>query len=207
MIIVHDLDDTHNEFVVKLLEWHNSLYGTKYVFEDVRSYDLWHLWGGDRESSIKKVYAFYESKYFDEIKPITGAVDAMDVLDNHDNYVVTSRPSTLEQKTRSFTDKYFAGKFRDILITNGYSLNGHSIKKSVICDRLKADVVIEDSLLNAIECSNGDRLVLLFDKPWNRSDDNIKSMHNIVRVYSWKEAIEHIRDYEKYLDFQKMIID
>jgi uncharacterized HAD superfamily protein len=191
---MHDLDDTHNQMVLKLLEWHNTLYGTTFTFNDVVSYHLWHLWGGDRHASIKKFELFYNSDYFDNIEIMSGSKYALEQLKEHTHYIVTSRPSTLKDKTESWVNKHFPSKFKDIIITNAFADGETSLKKSEVCDNIGADIVVEDSLDNAIDCDNGKRLILLFDKPWNQSDTLPKT---IIRVKDWEDAVMHIRDFEK----------
>jgi len=192
MNIVHDLDDTHNQMVVKLLEWHNTLYGTTFTFQDVISYNLWDLWGGDSHASIRKFELFYDSEYFENIEIMPGSKKALEELKAHTHYIVTSRPSTLKHQTESWVHKHFPSTFKDIIITNAHAIDGSALKKSEVCDKIGADIVIEDSLDNAIDCDNGKRLILLMDKPWNQSKNLSET---IIRVKNWEEALKHIRNY------------
>ena len=173
------------------------MYGTSFQFNDVESYHLWDLWGGDRHASMKKFELFYNSEYFDGIEVMPGSIEALQELCTHNNYIVTSRPSALKDKTESWVEKNFPETFSEIIITNAFSNEENFIKKSVVCDRLGANIVLEDSLDNALDCNNGQRLIILFDKPWNQSSNLPK---NIIRVKDWDEALRHIRSYIKDSD-------
>jgi len=78
-----------------------------------------------------------------------------------------------------------------VYFTNHYSKKelNETKKKSNICIELGVELLIEDSLDYAFECSSEKIKVLLLDKPWNKAD---KLPAGVTRVHSWREIIEKI---------------
>ena len=66
-------------------------------------------------------------------------------------------------------------------------------QKLSYCKRISADVMIEDNVKTALYLAENGIRVLLFDAPYNQG-----ILHqNIVRVFSWEEIFELIKEFKK----------
>lgn len=185
-----DMDGVLSNCIASLLMYHNKVYRTNYTSKQVKSHNLRDLWEGTKEEEIKKVYAFFKSPYFRDIKPISGSIEAIDILSkNHELFVITARPYEIEKETKKWVKRYFPNMFRDIILTNEFCLNGNNEKKIDVCFDIGAELIIEDCLANAIDCAINGLDVYLINAPWNKSE----RLHaRIERVKNWKEIINKI---------------
>ncbi len=77
MKIAVDLDEILAEFLASVIAFHNDTYKTKLSKSDFHSYKYWEVWGGNRDEAIQKVYDFHQTPYFQNIKPVAGAIEAI----------------------------------------------------------------------------------------------------------------------------------
>lgn len=184
MKIAIDLDEVLVDFITPLYKWHNDNYGTNLTRDKFYSYNFWKVWGGSREDAIKKVHEFYKTPAFLDLKSVDGAEYAVNLLaKEHKLYVVTSRPLIVYDETIDIVTKRHQNKFEDIILTNQWGHQKSKITKSQKCKHLGADLIIEDSLEYAMECVSDKTKALLYDCPWNISND---LPDGIERFYSWK---------------------
>lgn len=191
MIIGVDLDGILASVHGPILDFHNEEYGTNFGPEDLVNYDLSLLWGCGMSEAIRRVCAFYKTSFMDQTKPISGSVEGVSKLNsNNDLIIITSRPRWLDSKTKSWLNKFFPNKFKDVIHTNQVSQEGEKKeKKSEVCLRVGAEVLIEDCLDYADDCAQENINVLLLDKSWNQSENLHKK---ITRVYDWKDLVDNI---------------
>jgi len=188
MKIAIDLDEIIAGFLDALIKYHNDSYKTTYHKSDFFSYEFWKVIGGTREEAIDKVYGFHDSHFFNEIKPLDGAIEAVKKLkQNNELYLITSRQDDFKEKTRTWIEKYLSNTFEEILHSNAYPRNGISQKKSDLCDSLNVYALIEDNLDYIIECMKPDRKMILFRYPWN---EQRKKPKGIYAVSGWNEALK-----------------
>jgi len=186
-----DLDEILGGLVPELLKFHNDKYKTNFKLEDFFSYKLWEVWGGNREEAIEKIYEFYKTDFFKNIKPIKGSQKAIEKLKkNNELFIITARQNVIKKETRLWVEKNFPNAFSNIHFTNHYAQKEKLKTKKEVCDLLDVDILIEDSLEYSSECVNPKRKIFLMDYPWNKSDNLPK---NIERVYSWEEIIDKIQ--------------
>ena len=190
MNIAIDIDEVLAQFLQAVIDYHNNTYNTNLTTDQFHTYHFWDTWGGTRQEAIDKVADFARSDYFPKIKPVEGAQEAIQILNqNHTLTVITARPETMEKETRLWLNTYFPKTFDQIFFTNHWTDECETRSKGDICNLVNADLLIEDNLDYAHDCLNGKRKVLLFNHPWNQSDDLPDS---ITGVQSWSEALEHI---------------
>ena len=183
-----DLDDVLADTLPALIEYHNDTYNTTFTEDDYHSFHLWKVWGCTKEESNRRVYHFFETPYFKNIKTVSGSQKATKVLkEEHNLYIITSRPRKFSKDTLAWIEKYFPGVFNEVFFTNYSEKNNSDPKKNHVCDLLNVDVFIDDSLDYALECFNEKRQVFLFEAPSNK---NKKFEENLYRVKSWKEILE-----------------
>ncbi|KAF9343586.1 hypothetical protein BGX26_005501, partial [Mortierella sp. AD094] len=111
--------------------------------------------------------------------------------------IVTARQQFVADLTKKFVDRHFPGIFESIYFANHYlteqeKLTFVSKPKSVICRDVHAQLLIDDSLENAVEVAKAGIPVLLFDLQgsykWNKLNDGDKLPDKVTRVKSWKEV-------------------
>ncbi|KAI8637177.1 hypothetical protein BD408DRAFT_425024 [Parasitella parasitica] len=224
-VVAVDLDQTLAHTLESLVEWHNDTYDTYFNVADFTTYEYWKIWGGTREESCIKIRDFYDSIYFDRIEPIQDfALEALKMLKRRHFtlVIITSRQQFVAEKTKRFVDRHYPGIFDSIYFCNldlsdSEQLEYVSKPKSVICQEIGVDVLIDDSLEHAFDCSALGIDVLLYDRQgqyiWNH-DDVLRKKHaqrsaptltstskrlyhqtprelskNMHRMTSWKEII------------------
>lgn len=187
-----DLDEVLADTIKSLLQWHNEIYETNFQRGAVTSYNLWKTWGGNREEAINKVYDFYQSAHFKKIQPVKDSQEGVKKLQLKNRiYVVTSRPHDIYNETLSWISEHFPNQFVEVKLTNQWAKKGKGKNKKDLCKELGIEVIVEDSLEYAQECSQSGIRVLLLDCPWNKS----KEIDRVKRVFSWREIIEELRIY------------
>lgn len=181
-----DMDSVIAEIVNPLIRFHNDVYKTKNKPSDHVMFDLSPIWGCDLDETINRIDEFYRSKYFDLIKPIPGARQAISRLSkNHDLSLITARPYWLETKSIIWLNCYFPNRFKHIHHTNlAHKKSSPHKKKSEVCLDNGVEIMIEDHLEYASDIASVGIPVLLFNQPWNQTKNLPKG---VERVYSWKE--------------------
>jgi len=188
MKIAIDLDDVLINFLPHLIEYHNFEYKTNLTLEQFHCYRFWEIWGGTKEQAVQKVYDFYKTEYFQNLTLVQDSQEAVNILNkNHDLVIITARQNEIKDETVKLVDKYFPNIFNEIYFANFYGRTGISQTKKEICDLVQADVLIEDSIDNSLQCLNSHRKIFLFNRPWNQLSSLPKG---IQRANSWKEILK-----------------
>lgn len=193
MLIGVDLDDVLADTFSNLIAFHNDNYGPYLTKDKFSSWQLSNVFNITEEEAIKRVLEFDDSCYFEGIKPVDGAVDAVNMLKQSNKLIViTSRLDNLLEKTEKWLEKYFSNTFSKVYHTYHSWMGAANKKKKVeICLDLKVDYFIEDSLDYARECAEKGVKVLLYDNPWNQCKE---LPENIIRVQNWKEIVSIINN-------------
>jgi len=189
MKIAIDLDDVVVDFVNGFLKTYELIYGKKFPFEKIISYNFCKCLKIPKEEAYGLVNRFYETDYFKNIVFIKGAKEGIHKLAKKGQiYFVTARPLKIKDKTRVFIEEHFPNIFLEI-IHSGDLFSNQGPTKATICKKKNIEFLIDDNKNYAIECASNGTKVLLFDKPWNKDLDNDK---NIYRVYNWREVLDII---------------
>jgi 5'(3')-deoxyribonucleotidase len=152
-------------------------------------YYTWDTWDGSDTEKVALFDRYYKSEYFYKVKPIAGALEGLQKLsENHELYIITSRPDEVAQPTELWLKKYYPNLFSGVYYAN-YRLNR---KKSDICKTLEVQLMIEDSLEYALNCAENDIDTILLKFPWNNRE---LSHPRINRVDSWNEVPSAIERY------------
>ncbi len=183
-----DLDDVLANTLPSLVDYHNKTHKTSLTKDDYHSFRLWEVWGCTEEEAIKKVYDFFKTPYFKKIKPLPDSQKAINLLkEKNELYIITSRSKMISKETKIWIEKYFPGAFKEIFFTDTWDKSCLNKDKDEVCNLLKVDIFIDDSLENALACFNEKRKVFLFESPSNK---NKKVKKEIYRVKSWEEILE-----------------
>lgn len=180
-IIGVDFDDVLVSFNEALCIWHNYNFGTSYQKKDVISYDFENIWLCSREEALARIFRFYSSTEHANILPVTGAVDALHFLADDEVYIITARSEIAKEVTEWLLEKYFPKLIGRI---------HYEKDKAIACKRLGVEIFVDDSLAHATKISEVGVPVLLFNNPWNQTNE---LPHNVKRVYSWVQILKHLR--------------
>ena len=186
-----DIDNVLVDLDKVLQFWHKNKYVGSQKEKDRNKYDLSIRWNCSREEMNKRVCEFYDSEDFKEMIPIKNAVRAIGILaKDHELHAITARPIHTEKETLRWLHEHFSLDNFEKIHINGQCINKNVLKtKGAICKELGISFMIEDALHYANDCAEKGIKVLLLDWPWNQTN---KLDANIIRVYSWKEILEHI---------------
>lgn len=134
-----------------------------------------------------QVEAFFRSdKFKAEIEPVPMALEVLSRMKQvYSLHIVTARQHIVEDATRAWLHRHYPNIFDDIHFGNHYSTTGKSRSKAEMCKAIGAQVLIDDSLIYATQCSLAGISVVLFGNyPWNqRLDRQISSQfHDVTLV-------------------------
>lgn len=181
-----DIDEVLAVLIPELTDFYNKRHGKNLRHVDQYTYRLEEFWNCEWEVANQVVLDFYDSKYFDQLKVVSGAKSAIKKLSkNYDLFAITSRPDFVGTRTRKWFDRNFPNLFKEIYFTNQHIPDGANKKlKSQVCIELGVNTMIDDNFDYALDCANNGIPVLMVDAPWNQG---VILPENITRVKGWKE--------------------
>lgn len=192
MKIAVDVDEILANLIDPVIAFHNEQFQTSLVRNDFTSYNFDEVWGGTHVEAIQKVHQFFETEHFRNIRPVVGAVEGVQKLkEKHDLFVVTSRQSVVEEQTKAWLNQHFPEMFKEIHVTNGFSLSGQKRLKKDVCKQVGASLLIDDCLEYALDCAAAGIPVVMLDYPWNQTKPG-ELPENVKRVFSWEEILREI---------------
>ena len=187
-----DIDEVIAEFVKSYILLLKER-GIFVNYEDVINYHFWESFPITKEEDERYIKEFFNSHHFDEIKLVDGSQSSINFLSkNHEIYFITSRPSSIKEKTCQFIHANFSLSELNIFFSGDFHL-GNGKTKAEICRELHIDLMIEDNKNYALDCAKNGIKVILLGRPWNK---DFKGHKNISKVDSWSEILEEIKQYE-----------
>ena len=177
-----DIDGVIADFTPPLLAAVKKNYGSELKREDIYCFDLEVVLGiphCEEEALIVDV--------LNQDLPLNiGAKEALEQLScqGHSIYLLTCRYGHLRNVTESWL------KQKGIPYNQLHLLN-EGEKYLAKVDPL--DVIVEDSLQEALAWANKVKTILIYDQPWNQTL-NVKNL--IKRIYNWKEILHEIQQLE-----------
>lgn len=190
MIIGVDMDSVIAEIIRPIDLFHNRKYGTSVSYDDHTSYDLRLYWNCSLEDMYSRIFEFYDSPEFKDTKPVAGSQRALTLLArDHELHLITARPYDVEEQSRRWLAKHFPRIFKEIHHTNLISKGGKgvSVKKSEICLKMGATVMIDDHIDYILDCAENNITSYLFSAPWNK--DKKTNHPHIKHVAGWEEVV------------------
>lgn len=169
LIIAVDCDDVLLPTAPAIIEAYNDTYGTSLDLTDFYSKDpkKWDV--VDIREASDRVGMFLLSDNAD-IAPEDSTIQAIqDLSRNHELHLVTGRNQSLEGLTVDMINRYFAGCFTSIELTNFYDDNRRRTKGEV-CQELNADILVDDHIehINSVLESGLKEVIVFGDYPWNQ---------------------------------------
>lgn len=181
MIIAVDLDGVLGDQVNPVLEKLNKKFRLNLTKKDIVAWDT-KIAATSIDVEIEQ--ALLDEDYVQNMPPIDGAKDAIDLLrKNHTVFIASHRPEETEAVTREWLESNF--DITDFVNTRGKG------KASI-----DADLLIDDRIENINDFSRcRERRAILFDQPWNRDRRKINDLYETGLVNwanSWSEILEII---------------
>jgi 5'(3')-deoxyribonucleotidase len=204
-LIASDLDEVLGQFLKSFLKHYNTHNNTFHEFHEFNSYDFTTILKRPYNEIQVEVKAYFNSDEFKHhYEPLPGAIDGFnELLELYDINVVTARPLYTEKDTSNWLQTHFDQFHASHLhMGNHHGEEGERRKKSQICKEINAQVLIDDCLEYALDCSEHGIDVVLFDWEgkygWNKlhpSAPVTELPENIKRVTNWNEALDAVGDF------------
>lgn len=191
-VIAVDADEILAAFLEHFINYHNLKYKTSLKKDDVKSFKLEELFGIKEDDVLSRMNEYYESGEVLKIELVEGSIEGIESLlkKGYELQIITARPPHYKKDTIEWVRKYFPDKFKEIHFAfNPFNKHSEKSTKAEICKQIGAKVLIDDNLVNALDCAGNGITVYLMDAPWNQTEDlPVK----VVRVKSWKEITEQL---------------
>ena len=185
LVIAIDCDEVLVPSAEVLVDIYNAKYGTAVKLEEAYMPDN-SDWQADREEALSRIGDIQLSSEYAEAAPFEDAVETCARLaENHELHLVTARASKVMPATMAMINQYFPDVFTEI------EHIGDSGNKGEICQKLYADVLIDDNLkhLESAKACGVANLIWFGDYVWNRSDDQPEG---VVRCSDWAAVEKEI---------------
>lgn len=182
LTILVDMDDTIENLCEAWVAELNKRHGTRVKTTDIREWDMCKAFP---TLTTRQIYApLFDEAFWDTVKPIDGAADALFKLksEGHRIVIVTaSHPDTVSMKMNRVLFKYFPFlTYKDVVIASQKDL-------------ISGDVVIDDNPLNLNRENICKTLNILFSAPHNRSFNEEDA--GFFRADTWDAALFYIHFY------------
>ena len=188
MKILLDMDDVMVDLIGPWLDYLNNKHGSNISKDDVFCWDmnecvLPKLLECDAEENIHIFEPLFIPEFWDNVKPLEGAVDAIKELnEKHSIYIATaSHHNTFGPKIEKCLLKYFP----------------FISEKQIICiyrkELIDAGILIDDNYDNIekFALSSGNKSGILMNAPYNKdmSIKNTPLWNKVFRVDNWNDII------------------
>jgi uncharacterized HAD superfamily protein len=174
-----DIDGVIANFSLPLIERIRRDYGITVQESDIYCFDLNIVLGITKAEETK----FVESILASSLPLYNGAKETLEQLnrDGHGIYLLTGRWSHLREATETWL------KENGVPYTELHLLD---VGKKYQANVAPLDVIVEDSLEEALEWSGKVQNILIYDHPWNKTL-NVRGLTK--RVYGWSEIYREIQ--------------
>lgn len=184
-----DIDGVIANFSKPLLELIKESYGLTLTEREIYTFDLNIVLGITKNEGNQLITQILKR----DLPVYPDAKETLEQLsrDGHNIYLLTGRYSHLRDITQSWL------KEKGIPYTELHLLN---VGEKYLAEVSPLDLIVEDSLVEALEWSQKVKNVLVYDQPWNQTL-NVKNLTK--RVYNWKEIYNEIKQLRssRYTEF------
>jgi 5'(3')-deoxyribonucleotidase len=191
--IAIDNDDTLLDFNEAVRLFHNANYDTNYQSIDVKEFALEKVWGCDFDEAFRRISEFWQTEYFNNMQPVSGAFEAVNVLkEKYDLFVLTARPEEVAIETKLAIKKHFPDLFTDVHFAPAFGA-GQRKTKVEVCKELGIEVIIDDGIHNLELCAKEGIKCFMFERPWNMQHSKTElEEKGIIRVKNWTEVLQQL---------------
>ncbi|KAJ1310260.1 hypothetical protein OPQ81_007002 [Rhizoctonia solani] len=207
-LIAVDMDDVLCRTNETAAIWHNLHYGTNITIDDFHYYHYWKNpgWGSPTET-LNKVREFSKSGHFMNTPPVEGALEGVKALKGlgYRLEIVTARALKHQHGTDRWLDKYLPGVFDKVHYTGEFehnpnvavppppngSINSKKLTKSDVLKMIGAKALIDDSLPNALLCTEVVPVLLFGEYQWNQRpsfDETIQDRMSYSERQRWEQV-------------------
>lgn len=194
-ILAIDIDDVLAANAKGFVAFSNERWNTNLSIDDYDEH--WaNVWEINEEETAKRAIELHESGAVGRYEHFPDAATVLRTL--HATFkiiAVTSRRRMIEQETKQWIDKYFAGIIDDIRFAGFYddlSKDVHlkrAMTKADILLSIEADYFIDDQLKHCIAAAGAGISTILFgDYKWNQSAE---LPQNVIRCATWYDIENH----------------
>lgn len=187
LVIAVDCDDVLVRTTPYFVDAYNRMYSTNVTLAKAH-YDDEDIWKTDRATLESRFAELMKTKEYKELRPSDEEVRVLTELsESHELHVITARREYERELTQFMIDTYLPNVFLSL------ELVGYSGSKGQVCERINAEVLIDDNLRHledAIKYGLPQRGAILFgDYPWNTE---LASLVGFKRCTSWVDAQKEI---------------
>ncbi len=203
MRIGFDLDETLAPFMPHLITYLHRQGINVPSYEETFSFNLWEVWGCTPEESRRRVFDFYHSPDFSELRPYPDVSPLLAHLfrQGHEHHAIKARPDSMWERTDAFFRNHLPNLFSGVHLTGQYSPTPSATSKSrtkgVLSCELGLDLFVEDSLHHATEvASKGVSRVFLMTRPWNQGHvvpEGVSRISSLGEICSYVESYKNAR--------------
>jgi uncharacterized protein len=185
-----DIDEVLAPLLPGFLTRYNERHGTAFRAEQFDTYRLERVMGIPFEETVEEVRAFYRESLAG-ILPFPEAFRALQELkeEGHELFAVTGRHGEGILVTEAWLERHFPALFSGIRFAGHRGLNAEASSKAAICKELGISVLVEDDPHYVEECRAERIHLLLFDRPWNKSQPTAEG---VMRIHSWHEVLDAV---------------
>lgn len=194
MRIVLDCDDVLADFVDGLGKTYNQRYGTRYNSDDFGPDPAnWvQLLGSE---GIKQMYVLFNNGELAwNLKPVPGSLETIRQLHAHGDelFVVTSRNHLPLHTTPRWLEREYGKIIQDVFYAK-LTPDDDRPTKGEICQRLNADLAVDDLARHAEDISSYGIPCLLYNRPWNREYAEKGLVTRVLGHEGVREQVEKMR--------------
>jgi uncharacterized HAD superfamily protein len=190
LVIAIDCDDVLVATTPYFVAAYNQAHGTNVSVAQSRDENE-EIWAAPRELRLQRLDELTKTDEYFKISPTTEEINVLQELSGeHSLHLITARTPAELELTQTMIERDLPGAFTsfDFIGTDG--------SKGEVCQRIGADILIDDSihnLIDAVEKGIPVSNVLLFGNyPWNQEVPD--ALTGITRCVSWNEVRSAVYD-------------
>lgn len=190
MVLSFDLDDVLVSFQDGWIEF-NKKYNVELVYEDYTDFDYSMIMKIPMEEVFRRIFEFYETDIFRNLKPVEGAQDTIQQLSKkHTLYVLTSRTPEIRKESETWLAEHFPGMFKEVLYTGQISRGGFDKKigKVDLCLEHGVTFHVDDAPMHVPPLVEKGIKVAVLETPWNRA--SVFDSPLITRIQKMPELLQ-----------------
>jgi len=183
-----DIDNIVADFETAFRKFLNKKTGRKLKREDIHEFEFYKSFDITREEEKKFHDEFLKENGYKKLKCVDGCKEGIiKLMEFAEIKFISARSEEERNITFEWLKKNKIPIREDCLILSKDKLSYSS----------QFDIIVEDKWEDAIKLAKNNKIVILFDYPWNQKKDkngNILAYDNIIRTKNWEEIIKSIKE-------------
>lgn len=186
LIIGLDIDGVIIDYIHSILPLLCEIIGGTVRYEDIIHPALTKFLNIDDKTAAYIWEQILGTDLLQSAPPISGAIEGLEILGNHEIWLITGRPTSLQDLTVSWLNDNGI-KYDRIEFDSGKTVGKLSLER-------QCNVFVEDQLEVADMLANSGIFTLLFNQPWNQTPQLPEKCR---RVYDWRQVVAEVKKLEK----------